>query len=619
MARRQPDLLGLLPEDERPDSMTALDSWILNLPHRRLMEICAAWVLEAMRRLKETSPLTNVLLRGCLQFSGEFNMTDAAAVAIGEVPEPQNPRWAEIRTALGRAVRAGVLIHLRREERYCIPFPVRLSFEGVDFLDSLERESIRLRMIHHFAGVARELADSPELSTPKYWRFSNMLLAYEYAADLMEELLGLETSYWMDELEQVGGAPDTVAGPLVDFGRFLGRALVVRQSAAGGRLLAASVAAARHFPNTQQESDALNRYAQFYLRRKEFPRAIQAYGAAEGLNRRRGDVRGTVLSMSAMALAYREMGRFDEAINEFLRACLYARTHDLHEEELDTANCAAQLMIQTRQYQDAIYLVRQVVEALKRTERRFPAFAELLVRYGLALRYTGKMEESREWLLSALGISRSFLHRPAEARCFLELGRLAIEEGSIEEGAKWFRRARSAFAELSDYGGLSETYLDLFRAAAQRPESADYETLVVKALKAARKSGDRGLEAESWHERGLLALRHEDSLAAMNFFHRELEARRKTRSVEPMVRTHLIMAQLYLGQEAAFAAGTEILRAQALWRAYLEREECPPQLETLLHDVRRHLSKEQFEYLVEEVSEELETGALAGRKPERRF
>lgn len=610
MAARQPDLLTLLPEYERPEQGIALHEWVLSLPQRRLMEICSAWVLESMRRLRETTPLTNVLLRGCLHFSGEFDAADAAAVSIGELSPPGDPRWEEIRIALSRAVRAGVLIHLRREDRYCIPFPVRLSFEGVDFLNPLERDSMRLRMIHRFAELATKLREDPDLGSPKYWRFANMLTAYEFAVDMMEELLGIESSDWAAEMNMVGEPPKIIAEPLVHLGKFLGRALVTRQSSSGARLLAASVLSARAINDAASEGEALDMLAQFYFRRGEYRQSTAVYRTAAILHLSMGDDHGVVIAMSAMALSYRDMGETNAAIDRFLRACRFSRRRGLIEQEIDTANCAVVMMIARGRLRETIALIQRVIDSHRRSTQRHPAFAELLVQYAIALRESQRPAESRDWLLSALSIARSFLHRPVEARCYLELGRLSVSLREVDESKRWLNRAKEGFLEMSHYGGLAETYLTIHQARPLLNPGTTDEALLIRVMKAAQKAGDMDILAESWRERGLLAAHREDETLALTYFHQELRVRRRTRNVAALVDGHLRMALLYMRQDSYLAAGTEALRAQAIARARLETTEYPQQLDDVFGAILRELSAEQFNYLVDEVSEELETGTL---------
>lgn len=607
LAKRQPDLVSLLPEHERPDGDAPLRAWVEALPQNRLMEICTAWVLESMRRLKATTPLTNVLLRGCLHLSGEFDLQDAAAVAIGEVPAENDPRTQEIRVALARAVRLGVLIYLRAEERYCIPFPVRLSFEGVDFVEPLEKESIRLRMIRHFAEVAQSIQGKPDAGTPKHWRFSNILLAYEYAAELMEDLLGIEDT---DDIESLEEVPEDIAEPLVQFGRLLGRALVSRQSPTGARLLISSAAAARQLGDKEVEAEAEDLLAQYYLRRREWDRAVAHYGRTMSLRSEANDHRGAVLARSAVAIALRDMGRGSEAVEHFVLACIYARSHQLAEEEIDTANCAAALLLATNDARNAIELIHEVIESVQRAPGRLPAFAELLANYGVAFRMVGHHEEARDWLLSALSISRSHLHRPAEARCLLELGTLFSQTEEFSEALKWLRRAREAYIELSDYAGIASTLLSLYKTLERMEADRDTEELLFKALKAAQKSQEHNLVADIWRECAYASLRRSDQTAALTQFHQEVQSRRRTTNTPALVEGHLQLAELYLSQEAMLAAGTEILRAQALTRSYLQVEYIPEHMNILFKRIHAQLSPEQFEYLVEEITEELESGIL---------
>lgn len=609
LARRQPELLALLPLEERPGEGQTLMDWAVGLPQRRLLEICHAWVLESLSLLKIHSPLSNVLLRGCLMLSGEFDLGDAAAVAIGEVPPPGDPRREEIRTALMRAARVGVLIHLAREERYCLPFPVRLTFEGVDFAEPMERESIRLRVVERFATLAHQFVKEDEPGSPRHWRFPNMLVAYEMAVELMEELLGVEAPEWQRCGAEFRAVPELLVQPLLDFAEHLGQALVLRQSESVVRLLSASAAAARTNGDGSREADVMDLLGQFHLRRNEYPRAIEAYRRSELVRTELDERDGVVVAISAIALAHRQMGHPDLAVGEFLRACTYARGFGLHEAEIDTANCAARLLIELERAFETAQLLADVVESVRFVDRRFPAYAELLAQFGVALRMEGRIDESRDRLFAALGLARMHLHRPAEARVCLELGHLFEQVSELEESVKWIRRAKNLYIQVADYAGLAQTYLALARLGRAGQPDRDLEMCLSKALRCAQAAHDDALTAQVWHERGQRALDQGNRGTAIAHFCQEVGALRPTRFVERLVRAHILLAELYIGQEAFLAAGTEALRAQGLARAYL-RDEPGVRLNEVLDRARAGLTPEQFDFLVQDVSDEMDEGRL---------
>ncbi len=614
MARRQPRLLSLLPAEERPQAGAPLSEWVLSLPQRRLMEICSSWVLESLRRLRTHSPLSNVLIRGALHFSGEFDLADVAAVAIGAPPAPSDPRREELRNALFRATRLGILIHLPRQQRFCVPFPVRLSFEGVSFIEPIEREAIRLRMAGHFASMAEDFFGTAPAKVLRHWRFANLLAAYETAAELAEEYLGLEPDDWAHEPEAPPlDLPRELAFALTQFGRALGRSLIQRPSESGARLLAASAAAARMLGTDELHAEARARVGQFHLRRRQFTEAIASYRHAERCSLEAGDPKGALLAISAMALAHREMGNPAEAVAEFLRAGALARENELLDSEVDTVNCAVEVLLAGEQYSEA----RELAESLLRSRRvsalRCPAFAELFVRLGVALRHAGDYTEARDRLYAAMGFARECHHRPAEAGACLELALVYRAEGDSTAAMKWCRRARNLYAELSDGSGLAETSLLLSQLARDGLDGGSAEEMLAKALRYAQGARDMALVARIWRERGLLTRQESpNSAAALPHFHQEVKALRHTRQPRLLVEAHLRLADLYFAQEAMLAAGTEVLRAQAVARSSLHGQKHPA-LERSLAKALRYLTPEQFEFLVQEVTEELDTGALGER------
>lgn len=626
LAERIPELLDLLPAEERPEFGIPLAEWAWTLPQRRLMEICSTWVLEAMTRLKDRSPLTNVLMRGCLFYTGEFDIADAAAAAIGEVPRPDDPRREELRRALAQAVRLGILIHVPSSDRFCVPFPVRLSFEGVDFHDPLESETIKLRIVWHFAALCSELASEPDLVTPKYWRFANMLTAYEFAVDLAEDFLGIESVSWLGTAEVAVGLPETMRHALVRFARCMGRALVMMRSGTGERLLEASAAAARRPVASIEEAECYGMLGQYHLRRGNLGQAIEVWQRSNGLRAELADHAGVIIGLSAIALAHRELGSPELAIQDFVGAARYARDAGLVESELDTANCAVNLLIAERRPFEAAELAESTLSHLKELGHLHPAYAELLVNAAIAMRAEGRAEDALQCLYSALGLSRSWPHRPIEAMACQELGTSHDRAGESEKALKWFRRARSLFVEIGDYGGLANCLLSMARVLRHMENESASEELLGKATRAAQTAKLHDVEATIWRERSIMAEQAGDRGAAISHAHQEINALRNVRAAEPLVRAHLRVATLLAHDESWSNAARHALRAQGIARAFLRgyegsvRDSSPdetsdrsnprPALERLIARLAGYLSAEQFEALVEEVSEELEQGEL---------
>lgn len=612
LVMRQPDLLTLLPEEERPLESTSLHDWVWSLPQRRLLEICAEWVIESMRQLKIASPLSSVMMRGCLCFGGEFNLSDCAAVAVGEVPAQDDPRREEIRVALQRAVRLGVLIYLPRDERYCVPFPVRLSFDGADMLGSLEFDTLRLRMVRHFAEVARELARDPEATSPKHWRFSNMMAAYEAAVELTEDYLGLESPDWAGDMTAEHSIPLSLAEPLMDFAQFLGPALALIQSGSSTRLLGASAAAAREHGSVELEAETWSLIGQYHLRQRQFPIAIRVYRNAVRLRLSVNDCRGAILHHGAIGIALREMGDVELAAQEFLGACRLARKERLFEQEVDMANCAMQLFLELDRAFEAIRLYREVEDSLSGAGERLPAYGELLVHLAVALRRSKLPDEAGTALRAAVERAQYLSNRPVEARARLEMAVLAKTSGRIDRAVAQIRRARSIYQEMNDRNGVAECYLIAARVHRTEGDMENARRLLRKGVLAAQEAGDPALLAQLHGERGTLALSEGDSSAALEHFSDQVRVLRKTRHVAPLVAAHLRLADIYLKQGALLGAGTEALRAQAIARAHL-RDETPPELTEAIERLYTLLSPAQIDHLVEGVSEELESGKLKRR------
>lgn len=608
LAERRPELLSMLPSDEQPREGESLMDWVLGFQQSRLMEICSLWVLESLRILREKSPLSNVLIRGCLLLGGEFDLDTAAAVSIGEVPPSGDPRREEIRLALRSATRIGVLLHLNREERYCLPFPVRLSFEGVEFVDPLERETIRLRIIAHYAEFCRARVDLDEIASSRAWQFPNLLVAYEMTVDLMEESLGVDAEEWLAEGDRFASVPDSLIDPLLLFARYMGRALVMRETGAVTRLLRAGAAAARTRSDLAGEARVLELLGQFQLSHGEHANAVKSYLRCEKVQFLLGNPEAAVLCVSAVALAHREMEAIDLAIADFLRACQFAHDHQMFEQEIDTANCASDLMIEEGRTQEVIDLLERVIESQSRSARVYAAKSELLLHLAVALRREGREDAARRHLQAALAIAREAIHRPAEAAVHLEL---ASHEREAASALPRVERALELYTEMGNHQGMARACRAisvLRRASGEDREECD--RMLARALRFAQDAKDHSLEADILRERALACMETGDRQNALTSISREVVALRKTRFIPRLIDAHLRAASIYLSLDSHLAAAAEVLRAQALQRTH--GHVSPEAIESLLRRCRASLTPEQFEYLVHEVSEELEGGILKG-------
>jgi tetratricopeptide (TPR) repeat protein len=531
-------------------------------------------------------------------------VADAAALATGEIPPPGDPRREEVRAALGHAARLGVLIHLAHEEHYCIPFPMRLSFEGVEFLNDREQDSLRLRVVQHFGRLAATLAADQGGLSPRHWRFANILAAWEMAVDAMEEQAGLSAYDWVEDWESIEEIPADLHGPLSGFLRCIGKSLVSRQSESGLRLLAAAGAAGRTAHDEALEAEARSLIGQYFLKRGAFGRAIESYRRSEALLGRVGDMRALVLAISAAAIAHRELGHFDLAISEFLRARALALTHELHEAEIDTANCAARLLINEGRPFEALQLVRAVLESGTEPRQRYPASAELQVLLAVALAAEGRADEAREELFLALMAARRHDHRPAQASASLELARLCSQTREFDEALIWGGRARALYSETADQAGIAEASLILARVHRLQHATTDCDDLLLKALRAAQSARAMKLVADIWHERALLRLDEDDVSQAITSFGQESKALRHTRHHARRVDIHLRVSELLHSQDGHAAAAAEAFRAQAVAR--LHQLDSVDRVNHAITHLRPFLTDEQFDHLIEEITEEVE-------------
>lgn len=608
LASLQPDLLTSLPQHEQPSGEMDLDSWVLSLSQRRLVEIAETWILHSLDRLNQAFPSAQNLFSFCFLFQGEFDVQDALALYEGEFAVSSHPFLEETARSLEEAARLGLLITLRREERYCIPFPVRLACEGTDPTRFDEHDSLRLRYVHYMGKRAAQFLELGEELTPSHWRYSNMLAAHINATDLMVELMGFEANGWEEHFDELTEAPDEVATSLVCLGRILGPTLGKRMSPTTLRLFASSLAASRGLGVLEDEQVFIDWMGQYLFRCKRYELAVKCYDRAIVLHQMRGEHDEVVVALSARALAFRELKDFESAIDTFQAACSYARVALLPEAEIDTANCVLPLLLKQQRFEDAATLANRVLRSLRRYDKECPSMAELLVYYGEAYRCGGQLTEGKKWLLLAYQMGKDLGHRPAEAAACLELSRVYYDQGNSKKSYQWALEAVDCYLEISDYTGYARSVYQQFCAMDDEERAQHGASLLKTVRKAARKSNDYSTLARVFHHEAEKFLRKGDLYRAVHQFQNKLEALRHVDAPYRLVQVHFLLYRLYLDDDSIYSASAEALRAQAITRSACLKESA--QLAEIMEQVVKMLTEDQFEALVYQVTEELEAGEL---------
>ncbi len=610
LAKRQPFLLDLLPYDERPTSQIDLKEWVWSLSQRRLMEICSSWVVESIHKMDATSPLSAEALRVCLYLPGEFDVIDATSVIYGKRPAPEAVEIDRIHRSLNQLVHLGLLIHLADSDHYCLPFPVRLSIEGFQVNDQMEEDVYKERIIRYFSAIAKELFEKQIYASPKYWRFPNMLSAFEFNVDLIEKNLGSDQIDWFHDELDISNVPYHLARALLHFSLFFGRSLVELKSRAGFRLLSAGAVAAHAINRNSEEAHCLSLLGQFFFLRYEYGNSIRAYRQAEYIYKNIDDPIGHIIALGAIGIAHQEMGNRELAIQELLRARSVAANHQLHEKELDTANCAAKLLLEVGRAFESIKLTDELILKFNKESANFPSYAELLMHQGKGYRIIGEYIDAKRQLYSALALSKTSSHRTVESATYMEIGRVHLELFENREAGKWFHRALALYIELDDKKGQSEAYLALAETFLAEDNFHRAEEYLERSHRLARRLRAHEIIASVWELRAEIALAQEDKLMGLSHLHEVVACYRQTRETGLLIENHLKLAELYTDFESYLACCVELLRAQAIDRAFHPEPDKSSDIKERLESVHEYLSDEQFSHLVEEVTDELESGEL---------
>jgi tetratricopeptide (TPR) repeat protein len=553
----------------------------------------------ALESIHEQNPTLHDILHRLLPLRGEFDLLDVAGIQ----PEPIDALVVHQAIALG--VHRGLLLRIPEVGRYCIPFTLRSGLSPSPSRTFSENWGILL--VRYCSGIAAEFERDGEGMQPRHWRFSMVQHAFQVAVEELELTLGLEP-HWPENWQVIRDVPEELAEAIRNFGLAIGKALV-QLDTVDAFVLLAGAAACSNLPGHETTSDVIRNYlGQLMLRHGSWRRAIELYRVNEQAYEARGNHGGRVVAASAVALALREMGSVELAIKEFLRACELAGAHGILETEVDTANCAVRLLLEESRTVEAIRLAHRILGRLRTGGERIAAMAELSVLCGQALRLADRQPEARDQLYAALALAKDYSHRPAEGRACLEIGHLCLESSDPTEATKWFRRARAIFENTNDGGGVAEACLGLAKVAEESTDREECERYIVKALRAAQAARAMELVADAWRARAALVADEDDPTQSIGFLSQEARALRHTRRVARMADCLLRVAFLYAGQRAWMAAANEGLKAQALARAY--------NLD-LLAESNEHLARcqvqmttEEFDFLVDQVSEELDSGDL---------
>lgn len=593
LAQGSPELVRSLPEEDQPVSGRVTAAWVRSLPPRQRLGICRDWVRRVAEATRTESLHAHFVLAASLLFSGEFAIADMFGVlGVESVQE-----CSEAGMLLTRLEELGLLIYSQQRMLYCVPFPVRLAFERTSLFSDPDRADVERRFVAYCAKAARDMTETPGTPREGGWRFSNLLGAYELAVRLRGE--------------QIDHDDPDLDWALVTFGMKLGRAAARRATDDGAVLIEFSANAAERICDRQAHVEMLLLLGKFWLERGQLERGMDAYRRCVEAAQSAEDLRGVTLASTALAFVMRDRGEREEAISQFRMAYVAATQGDLPAQRRDIANCAAQLLLKLGRPAEA----RRWLADLAGTESASGVSAaetESLLLHARACVEEGDGAAADALLRSAMERARPQRHLGLEARAAVALARILDASEDPADAETLARHAHGLFEQLGNEQGMAECAVLLSRAGRRRG-ARDYGSRWIDgALARSWAIRDAHTIARLHEERGELFFHGGDSARALAELYIARDEGRGAGDARYLAKLHLRIAEICASRGEDAISAAEALRAQGIARADAWHDGAAAAGE-LVEAARRVTDEELFDQLVQEVSDELESGQLMPR------
>lgn len=191
-----------------------------------------------------------------------------------------------------------------------------------------------------------------------------------------------------------------------------------------------------------------------------FDEALGCCDQALAYFREAGDCRREAEALNNLAVVLRKCGRLDEALAELSVAlAVWQRLRDALGQARALNNMGL-VHLTAGAYNDAVECFGRALDLVRTTddERRR---AKVLHNYGVVCLRLGRFAEAADRLALALELRRNLGDRYREAKTLAMLGTVKLELGEAEEGNDMLRRALAVFGELGDqrWAGKVVAYL----------------------------------------------------------------------------------------------------------------------------------------------------------------
>jgi tetratricopeptide (TPR) repeat protein len=191
-----------------------------------------------------------------------------------------------------------------------------------------------------------------------------------------------------------------------------------------------------------------------YRNAGDVTRAVEPAADAVAIAARLGDRRAEAESRRVHGEALRDLGRYEEALDELERARGLYRERGPTGEEVATLTAIGTLHNQFWRPERAVSCVERAVELLPRTPRETPIHGWALLELSVAYKLVGREDEAWPLAEQALVVFRRQQDRYGEGYGLLERAYLAERAGRSDEAARDHATALALFRSINHGTGI---------------------------------------------------------------------------------------------------------------------------------------------------------------------
>jgi CHAT domain-containing protein/tetratricopeptide (TPR) repeat protein len=248
-----------------------------------------------------------------------------------------------------------------------------------------------------------------------------------------------------------------------------------------------------------RQAEALYRLGQQYLRRREYPEALELFQSANALYRQLQDHRFIAVTYNEIGLTYVGLGAFDRAQPAYRRAMAQWLTLPLADGHARTLENLGDLYALQGETTEALRFFREAADLWHRRGLRVERAKEAnaLIHLAWVYRTVGAWRQALAVLGPALDLCRDEVDRSQRAKVLEEFGKIYLDANEPERALPYLERAFRLEAG-SDPEALADTLANLGRCYQELHEYGRSLLIYAAAVKTFHQKGKRQAEAIAW-------------------------------------------------------------------------------------------------------------------------